>query len=308
MEAGGPAVVHHAEERTDLSSVAYVSAASPRGGRRGFDAKPVVVFFVLAYTFSWAWVIPWTATGHTVYEGHGWPTHFPSVLGPMLAAFVVTAWTAHRRGIRALSAAMIRWRIGWRWWIAAVSPLLCLVVVLGVLKVSGARTPPLDDFARFSGVPAGLGIVGVTLVIILVDGLGEETGWRGYAQPQLQRRFGPITATLIIALLWAGWHFPLFFFLDSYKGFKAPMLPVFVLGLACGALILTWMYNHTGSILAVAVWHGLYDMTGGTKGASESSGVISAAIWTFVVIMAITLLVLEHRARRSDRPSILAAS
>ncbi len=267
--------------------------------------RPVVAFFVLAYAFSWAWVIPWAATGHTVFQGKGWPTHFPSLLGPMLAALAVSARTARRRGVHALVAAMGRWRIGWRWWIAALSPLGFWGMVLGVLAVTGATLPPRPDFARFSGLPEGLGIVGVTLVVILVNGFGEETGWRGYALPRLQRRYGPITATLIIAVLWAGWHIPQFFYVDSYEGFSPAMLPVFLFGLTCGAVVLTWLYNQTGSVLAVAVWHGLYNLTGGTRAAGDGAGTIAAAIWTFVVLHAVVLLARERRAHRAGRPSIL---
>ncbi len=46
-------------------------------GSSRFARTPLVTFFVLAYGFSWAWVIPWTVTGHTVVQGVGWPTHFP---------------------------------------------------------------------------------------------------------------------------------------------------------------------------------------------------------------------------------------
>jgi hypothetical protein len=56
----------------------------------------------------------------------------------------------------------------------------------------------------------------------------------------------------------------------------------------------------------VAVWHGLYNMTGATRAATGGSGVIAAAMWTFVVVSALVLLVLERRARRAGRPSILA--
>jgi hypothetical protein len=59
------------------------------------SASPLVrlaVFFALAYGISWAWVVPWAVTGHTVVQGRGWPTHFPALLGPLLAAFIVTAW------------------------------------------------------------------------------------------------------------------------------------------------------------------------------------------------------------------------
>jgi membrane protease YdiL (CAAX protease family) len=266
-----------------------------------------VAFFGLAYLFSWAWVIPWAATGHTVYQGQGWPTHLPSLLGPLLAAGAVTAWTGGRVAVHDLIGRMRRWRIGWRWWLAVLSPLGFFVIALGVLAAAGADLPARNDFARFSGLPAGLGILGTALVITLVNGFGEETGWRGYALPQLQHRFGPITATLIVAVGWAGWHIPQFFFLHSYEGFSAPMVPVFVFGLACGAVVLTWLYNRTGgSILAVAVWHGIYNATGATKAATAGAGTIAALMWTFVVVYALVLLTMEWRARRRGRPSILA--
>src|SRR3954466_11397511 len=98
-----------------LGVVAVDVTATNRPNRR-FDYKPVVSFFVLAYAFSWAWVIPWAVTGHTVVAGKRWPTHLPATLGPLLAAFAVTAWTTHRRGVSSLAAALGRWRVGWRWW------------------------------------------------------------------------------------------------------------------------------------------------------------------------------------------------
>jgi uncharacterized protein len=276
--------------------------------RPAFQPRSVIAFFVLAYAVSWAWVIPWAATGHTVYQGDGWPTHFPSLLGPLIAAFAVTARSAHRGGVVDLVRRMGRWRIGWRWWLAAVSPLAFFAVVLGVMAVAGADLPSRSQFGLFSGLPVGLGIIGIGLVITVVNGFGEETGWRGYALPQLQRRFGPLGSTMIIAFLWAGWHIPQFFLLDSYKDFSAPMLPVFVFGLTCGAIVWTWLYNHTGSILAVAVCHGLYNATGATKAATAGSGTIAAAMWTFFVVFAAILLVIEWRARTAGRPSILTAA
>ncbi|WP_169735721.1 CPBP family intramembrane glutamic endopeptidase [Intrasporangium oryzae] len=261
-------------------------------------------FFVLSYAISWAWVIPWAATGHTVEQGVGWPTQLPSLVGPMLAAFVLTASTEGRAGVGDLVRRMVRWQIGWRWWVAAVSPLLFFLVVLAVMAVAGLDVPARDDVASFSGIPLGLGLIGVWTVVFLVNGFGEETGWRGYALPQLQRRFGPLTATLILAAAWAGWHVPQFFYLRSYKDFPPAMVPVFVFGLLAGAVVLTWLYNGTGgSILAVAVWHALYNLTGATRAAG--SGALSAVMWTFVVVTALALLVLEWRASRAGGRSVL---
>jgi hypothetical protein len=46
-------------------------------------------------------------------------------------------------------------------------------------------------------------------------------------------------------------------------------------------------------------------ITGASTAASSGSGVISAAIWTFVVLLAVVLLGLEWRAVRTGRPSVL---
>jgi len=268
----------------------------------------VAAYFGLAWLISWAWVIPLAATAQTVYQGRGWPTHLPSLAGPLVAAFIVTGCTTGRAGARDLVARMSRWRIGWRWWLMACSPLGFLGVALLGMAAVGASIPPTRDFARFSGVPAGLGVVVVALLIIAINGFGEETGWRGYALPELQRRFSPLAATLILSAGWAIWHVPMFFLLDSYGKFSAPMLLVFAFGLACGAVVLTWLYNHTGgSVLAVVVWHGLYNVAGATAAASDGSGTIAAVVWTLVVAQALVLVIFEVRARRRGTPSVLAA-
>jgi membrane protease YdiL (CAAX protease family) len=211
--------------------------------RTGAPLSHVLLYFVLACAISWAWVIPLAATGHTVAQGRGWPTHFPSLVGPMVAALLVTAWDAGGPGVRDLLARMARWRIGWQWWVTAVSPLLVFLAVLVVLAVAGADVPAGKEFADFSGISSGLGVLAVWSVILLVNGLGEETGWRGYALAQLQRRWSPVTAAFLVAAGWAVWHIPQFFLLQSYQDFSAPMIPVFLIGLAGGSVVLTWLYN-----------------------------------------------------------------
>jgi membrane protease YdiL (CAAX protease family) len=117
----------------------------------------------------------------------------------MLAAFIVTGWTAGRGGVGDLVARMGRWRIGWRCWLAVASPLAVFFAVLATMAAAGADVPDRSDFGRFSGLPSSLGVVGVAIVVTLVNGFGEETGWRSYALPQPQHRFGPIAASLVIA-------------------------------------------------------------------------------------------------------------
>jgi uncharacterized protein len=204
------------------------------------------------------------ATHQVVNRGQGWPTHYPSLLGPLLAAFAVTAWTTGRPGVRELLARVGRWRVGLGWWLVAVSPAAFLAIALLGMVAAGKPLPTAGDFGRFSGTPA-VGLLGVFLLITFIGSLGEETGWRGYALPQLQRRFSALGATLLLAPLWALWHLPQFFVVATYRDFTPVEYVGMVLGLTCGAVVLTWLYNRSGgSVLLVVVWHGVHNLVAGT--------------------------------------------
>ena len=271
-------------------------------GRSRLDVKALVVFFALAYALSWCWVIPLAVSHLVVRRGEGWPTHYPMVLAPAIAAVVVTAWTMGRPGVRDLLARMARWRVPLRWWLAALSPAAFLGLALVAMAAGGKALPSAAAFGQFSGTPA-IGLVGVLLLITFVGALGEETGWRGYALPQLQRQFSPLNSSLILAVLWFGWHLPQFLIIAAYQDFSPIQYVGMFLGLTCGSVILTWLYNRSGhSILLVVVWHGLYNFVSGTQAAT---GMIAAVVSTLVMIQGVALIVAELRARRHGRPSVL---
>jgi CAAX protease family protein len=265
------------------------------------DVKALVAFFALAYVLSWSWVVPLAAAHQVVHRGAGWPTHYPALFGPAMAAIIVTAWTVGRPGVRDLLSRMGRWRVGLRWWLAALSPVIFLGIGMAALVLAGKPVPRAAEFASFSGI-APIGIAAVVLLIIL-GAVGEETGWRGYALPQLQRRFSPLASSMILAVLWFAWHIPQFLIIATYRDF-APMQYVgMLLGLICGAVVLTWLYNGSGgSILLVAVWHGLYNVVSATQAAT---GLLAAVVSTLIMIQGLALIFLELRARRHGRPSVL---
>ena len=271
-----------------------------RGGAR-LDVRALVVFFALAYALSWSWVIPLAAAQQVVRRGVGWPTHLPALLGPAVAAVVVTGWTMGQPGVRDLGARMARWLVPLRWWLAAVSPVVFLGLGLAAMAAAGQALPDLANFGRFSGIPA-IGLAGV-LLLIFVGALGEETGWRGYALPQLQHRFSPLASSLILAGLWFGWHLPQFWVIGTYRDFTPVQYVGMFLGLACGAVVLTWLYNRSGgSILLVAVWHALYNVVSATQAAT---GLLAAVVTTLIMIQGIALIALELRVRRRGQPSVL---
>jgi membrane protease YdiL (CAAX protease family) len=261
---------------------------------------PLASFVVLAYAVSWGWAFPFVAAGDVIEKGVGWPTNFPALLGPALAAFVVTAAVWGRARVRDLLARVALWRMPLRWWAATLSPLAFLAVALAVAAAIG-KLPHASGFGRYSGFPA-IGVVPVAVVAILIT-FGEETGWRGFALPLLQRRYGALAAALLVTPIWALWHLPYFFTVSTYRGFAPVGYVGFVFSLACGSIVLTWLYNGTGgSILACAVWHGLYNLETGTAAATSTIQAVTSA---FVYVLAFLLVGFELRARRRGEPSIL---
>ena len=99
---------------------------------------------------------------------------------------------------------------------------------------------------------------------IFTSGLAEEPGWRGFALPRLQQRYGPLLGTIILGLLWGGWHLPLF--LTSWA-LSTNGLEVceFILSALSIAIVITWVFNHTrGSLLIAILLHANVDAVGST--------------------------------------------
>jgi membrane protease YdiL (CAAX protease family) len=94
-------------------------------------------------------------------------------------------------------------------------------------------------------------LVNAVYMLIFVT-LGEEVGWRGYVLPALQARYSALLASLILGVLWALWHLPVFFNPDtSYINLPFFLfLPFIVLV----AVIMTWVFNSTGGSVLMAMF------------------------------------------------------
>jgi membrane protease YdiL (CAAX protease family) len=266
---------------------------------------PTPCFFAVAYALAWADWVPMALTGRFVGLDPKGPTHFPGLLAPLIAAFVVTLAGEGSAGARSLLVRMVRLpRASIGVWLAIASPALFFVAALLVGTALGAPAPRWADFGLFNGVPH-VGPVGVALVLVGWNGFGEEVGWRGFALPHLQQRRSPLAAALLLGLLWAAWHVPMFFVVDTYRGLGPAMLAVlFTLGIVSGSVVLAWIYNRSGgSILAVALWHGTYNLFSGTVAAR---GIIAAVVSTGVMVWASVLVALELHTRWRHRSSVLA--
>ena len=217
---------------------------------------------MIAFALSW---YPWILA---LLRGR---TSGPNPLGPLVAAILVIAIVSGRAGLREFFGRLLRWRVGAKWYaIAFAAPVLvCLISA----AVTLCFVPPFQMTAfsaeKLRELPDRF------LFILLFIGLGEEPGWRGFAVPQLQTKYSPVIASLILAPLWALWHLPLI-----GSEFPWPIVPPFVLSVFGATFMLTWMFNGTkGSVLLPMLLHATVNTIGAGLIFPLFSGGALVALW-----------------------------
>lgn len=256
-----------------------------RGLGAAIRRHPLGAYFLLAFTLSWGYWIPIAVAG-------GRPSHFPGLLGPMLAAILITGIIHGRPGLRDLGSRMARWRVPARWYATATAPAAAGLVALGGLWAAGADLPSLDQLSVMPGLPT-LGWLAVLVLALVVNGYGEETGWRGFAWPRLRQRHTLAGAALLLAVPWALWHLPTFWLDTGLRSFPLLLLPGFLVGMAAGAVVLGWLYEQAhSSILIVALFHACLNMASATRG---TEGLVAAVVSIVVIGWAVVILRAQGR-------------
>ena len=260
-----------------------VEEAGPQSRVRGWAAQhPVELFIVLAYTVSWGCWLPLVFTGSVVHQGDGWPTDLPGLAGPALAAVITLAVCDGRTGVVAWAHRLVRWRVpGWCYVFIAGTAALGL---LAATVSSGTWRP--DGLAAYTG-SADLGLAATFLIVLVVNGLGEEAGWRGFLVDRLVDERGVVRTAVLVGVVWAGWHVPLFLVADSFRGMGVGVVG-WLVGILSGSVVLTWLYLASGrSVLVVALWHTTFNFTSGTQ---AMTGLPAAVTSTAVIALAVMLV------------------
>lgn len=223
---------------------------------------PLIAFFTLAFGLSWLAWIPYVLSGN----GLGvLPFSFPAVLGtsqllgvlpgaylgPVTAAFVVTALVEGRTGLRAWRGRLLRFGVGWRWYLG-----VGVVVPVSILAATFVL-PQAWESVRPVGVLLLVSYLPMLAVQIVTTALAEEPGWRDFALPRLQTRFGAVPGTVLLGLLWGAWHLPLFFTeWGGWPQFSWTHPVLFMASCVPLSLVMTWVFNRSGqSVPLVMLLH-----------------------------------------------------
>jgi membrane protease YdiL (CAAX protease family) len=206
-----------------------------------------------------------------------------------------------RSSVKELLARGLVWRVGIGWW--AIALLYTAFVAAATLSLAAMMGVATLDWSSFGPVWR---IVPGMIALIILAGLGEEFGWRGFLLPRLQVRHNALVASLVIGVLHSFWHVPLFLVAGTAQyewAQQVGLIPAFVgyaVFVIAWAIQLTWMFNNTrGSVLLVAVVHGAGNAwIGGYFDVHGQTGMVGNNL--LAVLMAVVALIIVLVAGPTD--------
>jgi uncharacterized protein len=200
----------------------------------------------------------------------------------LLPAWILSSAFARTPGIRKHFSTLLKPRGNLIWYLVALFSVPVLQFVgAGITRLLGGKV-------EFRLPATGLGgeIFFLTFTFLsgflFSGGINEESGWRGFALPRLQRRYPVIIAIGIVWFFWASWHIP------YDLGLKTPLDQILlnrILYNLVFSILFAWVYNRTkGSILAPALFHPSMNTFGDHFPVTPASTALLVALAIFAII------------------------
>jgi uncharacterized protein len=260
---------------------------------------PLVTFFLLVFILTWVVWVPRASGAPLGVLGQAW-TWIPAI-----AALLAAALTGGRGALRELGSRLVRWRVGWQWYVVVIlGPAVFSLAVAGIYTLFGGSWAEAAPPAILAGPLLLLPLF--LAILTLTDGLGEELAWRGFALPRLLTRYNALVASVVLGVIWALWHLPLLW-TEGNGMFHLPVW-LLLLDLTAKSILFTWVFLHTrGSVLIAMLFHGATNLFL-VSPEVVSTGDFQVAVLAMVgkwVLVGIVLVVAGPSLMRGSHPEAL---
>ena len=199
---------------------------------------------------------------------------------PSLLAIYLTWKRDGLPGLRLIGRHIIQFKLGWRWYMFTF--LIVLAGTAGQLTINKLLGNTFDGHLFWAQM-------GSFLPLLVVGPLSEEIGWRGYALERLQTRWNALTSSLIVGLIWALWHLPLFMMLGTSFHESGDPFIGFLIKMTASSILYTWLYNNTKqSLWSAILLHWLYSYAAQVV----SSGVTRSPLYNWLEYLPYVLIAL----------------
>ncbi|WP_201322618.1 CPBP family intramembrane glutamic endopeptidase [Pseudanabaena sp. lw0831] len=131
----------------------------------------------------------------------------------------------------------------------ALLPFLIYLLIYIIIHLIGLPLP-IDFSIPFLSIP-------FLFCLFFIGAVAEETGYMGYAIDPMQEQFGALSASILMGIPWAVWHYPSII----QQGHNFIWIAWATLGTVAVRVLIVWIYNNTGeSLFACILFHTLLNV------------------------------------------------
>lgn len=203
---------------------------------------PLVSFFTLAILFAWLSIIP-----SLVWDLPFKPYQTMGAYGPFLGAVFVSA-AQGGEALKALVRRITNFRFGFGWYVLTMIGYVAVYLLVAVLTGVQVRQALAENWSLLLTI-----YLPAMFTTYLINAIGEEAGWTGFALHHLQRRFRPWQAAVVLGILAAAWHLPAYFVPSEMGAFSPVVFAIFTLQVVFTRMIWTWATNHAQGSAVIAI-------------------------------------------------------
>jgi membrane protease YdiL (CAAX protease family) len=206
---------------------------------------------------------------------------------------VLTGLHEGHPGLKQMWQRTIQVKIGWRWYLAALA--LVILGSTGQITLNYLFGHSFDFSLFLTQLPS-------FLPLILIGPLSEELGWRGYAQTRLQKRWNPLISGLVVGMVWAFWHLPLFLVIGTSQHELHIPFAGFFCGVTAVSVLMAYLHNHThGSIWTAIFFHWIYTSAGQVIATGVTRGPLFNWLeYTPYVLLALVIAIVWSRELKTQ--------
>ncbi|WP_295670208.1 type II CAAX endopeptidase family protein [uncultured Mucilaginibacter sp.] len=251
------------------------------------DDKPkiriAVIFIFLTFLITWGINIPLALAAHhqIKFSVPRW-LEITSTLSPGIVAFFITIFQYKKAGFTTLLTKIVKWRVNYKWYLfVLLIPAVCVV-------------PSLCIYLYILHKPLVLSEWYLPLILFFIfipfSPLWEEIGWRGFLLPILQDKFRPLTAAVILGLIWGIWHIPMYLTHNPEGSRTQLFLVYFIIGTVPITILFVWLFNRTGSLLITIFFHAAINATFALFG-KLPTGELRPFIYTMIIFTTVAICI-----------------